>query len=239
VATASSRFHAGLTADRIVDAALALTRDTHLYGWSLRDLARELAVAPSVIYHHVGGKDLLARRVIERALAPLTLPDAALGWREWFRVLLAGVYDVATPYPGTAKWALLHGPTFPSMVPVVDAGIAKLREAGFADRSAFAYSALLNTATLTISIGDERLLHDDDGPRDHAAMMAEFSRTGPGSPGVAALAGFMASFAEGGEAAATLRAAYYRDAVDVTIRGLADLLGDVPSAADPDARIEQ
>lgn len=82
-----STFHAGLTPAVVVDAAVELTRSSHLFSWSMRDLASRLGVAPSVIYHHIGGKDRLCRQVVERVLDQLELPPHDLGWQDWFRAL--------------------------------------------------------------------------------------------------------------------------------------------------------
>lgn len=222
-----SQFHVGLTADKITEAALALTGESHLLGWSIRDLAGRLGVSASVVYHHVGGKDLLARRVTEAALGRLSVPPEALAWQDWFRHLLAQIYECATPYPGVAKWVLLHGPTFPSLIPIIDAGTSLLAAAGFGTRTGFAYANLLNAAVLTISISDERLLHEEDGPRDHATMMAEFRRTTSGSPGVETLrASFIEDLARGGTGAAKARRRYFDFAVDTSIRGLDSLLAE-------------
>jgi hypothetical protein len=118
----------------------------------------------------------------------------------------------------------LHGPTFPSVLPVVDTGIDLLLRAGFEDRAGFAYAVLLNNALLTITIGDERLLHEDDGPRDHATMMAEFDRTAAGRPGVAVLTAAFIESAQGGDTAARRRRSYYEFVVRTTIAGLAATL---------------
>lgn len=220
--TSTTPFHAGLTPQRIVDVALQLTEEQHLFGWSIRDLARRLDVAPSVIYHHIGGKDLLSRHVVERVLATLSVPPAELEWDAWFRELLYSSRPVIARYPGTAKWLLMHGPTFPVVIPIIDAGIAALQRAGFGKATGFAYAALLNNAMLTISITDERLSHEDDGPRDHAAMMREFQHAGAGSPGVAALTETVVRpFAEDPDTADQHREAYYRFVVDTTIAGVA------------------
>ncbi len=214
-------FHQGMTPERIVDAALDLTRESHLYGWSIRDLARRIDVTPSVIYHHVGGKDLLARRVTERVLAQLPLPAEDLVWQAWFRELVRAVYPLLTAYPGVAKWLLMHGVPFPSLAPTFDVGVGKLQVAGFGDDALFAYSTLMNNATLTISMGDDRLLHEDDGPRDHAAMMAEYRALAVESPGFASLGtDFIEPFASGGEAAARMRERYFRYVVEATIAGV-------------------
>jgi AcrR family transcriptional regulator len=215
-------FHVGLTPEQVVSAALRLTGESHLFGWSIRDLARALDVAPSVIYHHVGGKDLLCRRVVEDVLADLSAPSSTLAWDDWFRELLYAIRPLLTRYPGTAKWLLMHGPVFPAVIPLVDAGIAALQRAGFGDETAFAYAALFNNALLTISIGDERTEHEGDGPRDHSAMMREFRSVGADSPGVAVLTESLISpFVEDVADAERQREAYYRFVVDTTIAGLA------------------
>lgn len=214
-------FHVGLTATTVTDAAAALTRESHLYAWSVRDLARTLGVAPSVIYHHVGGKDSLARAVAERVLAQLPLPSASLSWEEWFCELLSAIYDETVHYPGVAKWVVLHGPVFRSVLPIIDRGIRLLESAGFGPDATMAYATLLNNAVLTISVFDERLLHEDDGPRDHAAMMADFERVAVDDRelGARALA-LVRPFSAGGEEAALNRRRYYDFTVDTTVRGL-------------------
>ncbi|MFD6138664.1 TetR/AcrR family transcriptional regulator [Promicromonospora sp. NPDC060271] len=227
-------FHVGLTARRVVDAALELTEESHLLGWSVRDLAKRLGVAPSVVYHHVGGRDLLARHVVERVLADLAPPPADLEWREWFRTLLLSIRPLVTRCPGVAKWLLMHGPAFPAIIPVIDAGVAALQRAGFGERTGVAYAALLNNALLTITVGDDRVLHEVDGPRDHATMMSEFQAAGASSPGVAVLTGsLMRPFAEGGPDADRRREAYYRFVVENTIAGLTVQLAPDVAAARP------
>ncbi|MGO2746897.1 TetR/AcrR family transcriptional regulator [Microbacterium sp.] len=214
-------FHAGLTPERVIDAAVELTRESHLMSWSLRDLAGQLGVAASVIYHHVGGKDLLCRRVVERMLAQIEPPDAELPWQEWFRALLCSAGPRAAEYPGSAKWMLMHGPTLPVALPILEAGIAVLHRAGFGSRADFAYAALLNNAMLTVSMSDDRLQHEGDGPRDHATMMAEFHQIPTASAEVRAMGHeFIRPLAEGGETAARMRWDYYRFVVDTTIAGL-------------------
>ena len=219
--TDPTRFHVGLTPEAVIDAAVELTHESHLMSWSLRDLAARLGVAASVIYHHVGGKDLLCRRVVERMLGHIDPPEATLPWQEWFRTLLYAAGPRAAEYPGTAKWMLMHGPTLPAVLPVLEAGMTVLQRAGFGSRADFAYAVLLNNAMLTVSMGDDRLQHEDDGPRDHATMMTEFRQMPTASAEVRAMGQeFIRPFAEGGETAARMRWDYYRFVVDTTIAGL-------------------
>lgn len=234
--TTDRPFHVGMTAARIVDEAAALTRASHLLGWSIRDLAGALAVSPSVVYHHVGGTDALCRAVADRVIGSLEVPDAAgARWDDWFRALLKSQGPRIAGYPGVAKWMLMHGPTIPSASVILDRGMTLLASAGFGHHAPAAYALLLNTAMTTISTGDDRRQHDDDGPRDHTTMMAEFARL-PSSPAARALGdGFIASFAAGGEAAERMRWTYYEFAVDTVIAGLAArLAGIVACAPAPD-----
>lgn len=221
----SAPFHVGLSAEIVVEAAVELTRQSTLFSWSLRDLARTLGVAPSVIYHHVGGKDLLCRRVVEFVFAEFTPPQAHMEWEAWFRQLLYSIGPLAIRYPGVAKWLLMHGPMPLATLPALETGIAALTGAGFARHTGFAYSALLNSALLTISMGDDRLQHEEDGPRDHVTMMREFEQVAANSPGAQAITEMVIRpFAEGGREAAQARAEYYQFVVETTIAGLANRL---------------
>ena len=128
-ATRSQRYHAGLTPDRVIDEAVALTSEAHLLSWSIRDLTQRLGVAPSVVYHHVGGKDEIARRVVERVLSELPHPDPNLPWQDWFRGLLLPARELLPGYPGVSTWLLLHGPTVAPVLPLIHAGLAPLTPA--------------------------------------------------------------------------------------------------------------
>ncbi|MGQ4508900.1 TetR/AcrR family transcriptional regulator [Dermabacteraceae bacterium P13128] len=215
---------AGLTPEAVIDAALELTRERHLYGWSIRDLAKRLGVAPSVIYHHVGGKDLLARRVVGRVIPQIAMPDLSFAWKEWFRALLISGRDVMREYPGVAKWVMLHGPMFPDSLRTIDAGVEKLKDAGFGDNAIYAYSLILNNCVAALMVADERLLHEDDGPRDHATIRDEFLRNAETSRALGEMTERMVvPLAEGNEAAERVGNHYYGLVVETTIAG-AELL---------------
>ena len=211
----------GITPDKIIDAALELTRESGIGSWTQRDLATTLDVAPSVLYHHIGGRDQVIRGVVERVLGALVLPDRGLEWRAWFRELLTGMRPIIAAYPGTAKWLLMHGPSFPGVMRIFDIGIGKLQAAGF-ERPATAYSMLLNTAMLTISMADDRLEAADDGPRDHRAMLREFEPLESQSPGMARVIDeLMRPLSEQDRPTETsASAAYFALLVDVMISGL-------------------
>lgn len=110
-------------------------------------------------------------------------PDPALDWQAWFRAFLYDGRPAIDPYPGVAKWLIMHGPTFPSIRGFFDAGISTLERAGF-PQPALVYALLVNTAMLTITMSDDRLESGDDGPRDHASMLRDFSAMNVESSGI-------------------------------------------------------
>ncbi|MFC7432659.1 MULTISPECIES: TetR/AcrR family transcriptional regulator [unclassified Agrococcus] len=215
-------FHVGLTPERVVDVAVALTRETHLLGWSVRDLARRLDVAASVLYHHVGSKDLIVRRVVERVLGAIDLPSDDLSWQDWFRGLILPARAVIGAHPGVAKWLLLHGPTLTLTVPTVESGVAALQRAGLGDHAALAYATLVNNTLAAIAMGDDRRLVEDDGPRDHAAMLASMESST--SEAIALIAATLVEpFLGEAEDVAAADDAYFSFILETTIAGLESL----------------
>ncbi|QFG21378.1 TetR/AcrR family transcriptional regulator [Actinomadura sp. WMMB 499] len=219
--TPRGRYHLGLTPNAIIDAAVELSQGRGIAGWTLRDLAQDLEVAPSVLYHHVGGKEKLRRHVVERVLSTVDFPTTVMPWREWFRAALYPARAELARYPGTAKWLLLHGPVFPSMAPVVDAGVASLQQAGFARDTVPAYTALFNTALMTIAAVDDRLQHEDEAARDYTALMRDLSDSAGPSAGVSLIVrDVMAQFTGSPEAVMAARDGYYRYVLERLMDGL-------------------
>ncbi len=212
----------GLTPERVVEVAMRLSRGSGLNSWTVRDLADALDIAPSVIYHHVGGRDLVIRKVVERVLQSLTPPDPCLEWQEWFRAFLYDGRPAIAPYPGVAKWLVMHGPTFPSIQGFFDAGISTLERAGF-PQPALVYALLVNTAMLTITMSDDRLESGDDGPRDHASMLRAFSAMGVESSGIDRMIGEVLGplAKDPGRAGEAVNDAYYHLLVESLLTGLA------------------
>lgn len=217
----------GLTPDRIIQVALRMSEGSGLNSWTVRDLAAELDVAPSVIYHHIGGRDLVIRGVVEQLVRSLRPPDPRLEWQEWFRAFLFGLRPVVAPYPGVAKWLLMHGPAFPGVARFFDAGIGALARAGF-ERPATLYSLLVNSAMLTVAMSDDRRETADDGPRHHAAMRRDFESLGTPSHGLNMMfQEMLIPLSEDREhAGEEVNLAYYELLVETLIRGLEAQLSD-------------
>ena len=214
-------YHAGLTADAVVDAAVGLSRQRGLTVWSLRELAKQLGVAPSVIYHHVGGREALNRLVAERVLGLAGLPTRIMPWRQWFREALFPIRPVLTSYPGTARWFLLHGPVLADLGPVIDAGIASLQRGGFGQDAAIAYASLVNTAMMTIAASDDRILYEGDAPRDHASLIRGIEGVSVGSAGISLVTrDLLTRFTGSAEGIAAAQDHYYRFVLERIMDGL-------------------
>jgi len=137
-----------ITAEKIVDAALALTVECGLDNWTLRRLAAAVGAYPAVIYHHVGDRDAVVEAVLERVVGGLDLPDRTLPWQEWFARLLTNLREMLRLYPGCARRLALSAPS--------GSGVEVLREAGFGRESDIAYHLLIATACQFVAMEDDR-----------------------------------------------------------------------------------
>ncbi|MBC6451520.1 TetR/AcrR family transcriptional regulator [Actinokineospora xionganensis] len=186
-----SRDAAGLpavTAERIVDEALALTREQGLENWTLRQLAGAVSAYPAVVYHHVGDREAVVAGVIERVVAEFTVPEPKQ-WRDWFEELLLDMRPVLRAAPGVARRLALYGPIVASARRVIDRGVRVLDAAGFGDESVLVCNVLLTQACQFVALEDDR----EHSPRLRAEAAAVFSsyRDREDLPGLAATGRFV------------------------------------------------
>jgi AcrR family transcriptional regulator len=220
--TTAKKYRTGVTAEQIIEAAVELTRQRGLYGWSIRDLVAAIGTSPSVVYHRVGGRDALCRRVVADVLARIEyefpLDDGETDWREWFRATLFPMRPVLIRYPGVAKWILMHGRVVSENADRFDAEMDRLHRAGFGEDSALVFALIFNAAMTSIMMSDERDAHEDDDPRDHARIIAELQTTH--SRSADEMTAFIAPFTQDEEQSRAARDAYYRTLVDTVLDGL-------------------
>ena len=98
----STRQTAGLPAidvTSICDAALKLTKEFGIDGWSIRQLAKEINAYPGVINYHVGRREDVVHLVIEHVNAEISLPEPRENWKRWFKLLLEGMRSILRKYP--------------------------------------------------------------------------------------------------------------------------------------------
>jgi AcrR family transcriptional regulator len=226
MATLPRKYRTGITTEQIVDAAVKLTQLRGLYGWTIRDLVARIGTSPSVVYHRVGGRDALCRRVVSRVLAQVEyhlpsqddLEHGRADWRDWFRATFFPLRPVLIQYPGVAKWILMHGRPHSENFEQFDAEIDQLHRAGFGDDVALVYALIFTTALNCVMMSDERNAHEMDDPRDHSGIIADLRA--PLSQGSDEMIAFIDSLAGEGAEAQAVRDAFYRTVIDTILDGL-------------------
>lgn len=167
-----------MTAEKIVDKAVELTRADGLDGWSIRQLSGALEVWPGVIYHHVGDREAVLDAVTDRVIALIPVPAADLPWQEWFTRLLRDGRGVLRQFRGIAWRVVLIGPTVPAALPTIDRGIQVLQRAGFGEHATLVYRFLFNTAFMMVAVEDAR----DERPAARGQMAQVLSEFQHGAP---------------------------------------------------------
>ncbi|MEV0250773.1 TetR/AcrR family transcriptional regulator [Nocardia sp. NPDC050712] len=175
-------YKTGLSRGVIVEAALGLTAERGLDGWSMRDLTARLDTSLSVIYHHVGDRQRVSAAVIDRIFAEFELRLDEPDWRALLHGILSQVIEHLSRYPGTATWLLRNGPQTEQLLPSLDAGMSRMLEAGWGAEAAIAFSTAFNTCLGLIALGDQR--SSDAGERGMAgleALLTAHPDAGPGA----------------------------------------------------------
>ncbi|WP_378733928.1 TetR/AcrR family transcriptional regulator [Nocardia brasiliensis] len=174
-------YRTGLSPGVIIDAALALTVERGLDAWSMRDLAARLDTSLSVIYHHVGDRDRVCAAVVDRVYAGMDLKIDETDWRKLLYGVLSAMIDHLAHYPGVAAWLLRNGPQTEELVPVLDAGVARMLDAGWGEESATAYSVAFNTCLGLIALGDQQVSGTDPGLAGLLHLLETYPSAGTGA----------------------------------------------------------
>ncbi|PPJ15463.1 hypothetical protein [Nocardia cyriacigeorgica] len=77
--------------------------------------------------------------------------------------MLTAMIDHLADYPGIAAWLLRNGPQTERLVPVLDAGISRMLDAGWGEEAATACSIAFNTCLGLIALDDQRARDPDGG----------------------------------------------------------------------------
>ncbi len=74
-----------LSAERILDGALALADEIGIEAFTIRKLADALDTKPMTIYHHIPNKEAIIDGMVDRVFAEIDRPPTDLGWQEAIR----------------------------------------------------------------------------------------------------------------------------------------------------------
>ncbi|MGK5636788.1 TetR/AcrR family transcriptional regulator C-terminal domain-containing protein [Streptomyces sp. URMC 126] len=182
---------AGLTRERILDAAVELVDREGLKALTMRRLGAALGVEAMTLYHHVPNKDALLDGLVERVFAGAApVDDAADGWRPWLRAYAGALRAALLRHPGVLPVAAARPAVTPAALDAVERGLRVLTSAGFPlGRALHALNSL--TLLVVAHATAECALTTADGPGSAADLAArdpgrypltvETARTGAGT----------------------------------------------------------
>ncbi len=133
-----------LSEDQIIDAALAIIRESGVESLSMRSLSRQLGVSPMAAYYYVRDKQGLLDLVAKRALGAVEIPDKSVGpWHVRLQLLVDQVEAGLRHNQGIAE--VLLGRIMFSQRSVMNAIMEVLEEAGFEGPNVVKAYALIHT----------------------------------------------------------------------------------------------
>jgi AcrR family transcriptional regulator len=152
-----------VTAEQIVSAAMELTHEHTLEGWTVRRLADAVGSYPAVIYHHVGDRERVVEAVVDRvaALVLEATPAVPEGddppWRTWLRQYAGNVRALLIYYPGVARRLAVNAAADTGGAPALHRLLTQVFEHGrFGADANAAARLLLITMTSLITVEDDR-----------------------------------------------------------------------------------
>ncbi|MDA3646350.1 TetR/AcrR family transcriptional regulator C-terminal domain-containing protein [Saccharopolyspora indica] len=119
-----------LTREAVLAAALEVLDESGHDGLSMRAVAERLGVGKMSLYHHVADRAELERLVIERLLAELDVPDAALPWRERIGALARSIRSLVIRHPNATPLIALREYSDPASLRLPEAVMLALHDAG-------------------------------------------------------------------------------------------------------------
>jgi AcrR family transcriptional regulator len=125
-----------LSAERIVDEALAQMKEHGYESVSMRSIARGLGTGPASLYAHVANRDELDALVLERVVGHLEVPDPdPERWAEQLRDVMVRMLAIYRSHPGVARASLGIVPLSPAIAQTMERLAALIRAGGVPDQA--------------------------------------------------------------------------------------------------------
>ena len=153
-----------LTAERVIEGAVALADEIGIDAFTIRKLADAIDAKPMTIYYHVPNKEAIIDGMVDYVFDQIELPPEDLDWRSAILVRSRSMRQVLARHP----WAspLMESRTNPGMATLRhhDAVLGCFRRAGFswdlighayAVIDAFLYGFALQEASLPATGGED------------------------------------------------------------------------------------
>jgi AcrR family transcriptional regulator len=125
-----------LSADRIVEVALAQMKERGYEAVSMRSVARALGTGAASLYAHVANRDELDTLVLERVASRLEVPDPdPERWQEQLREVMVRMLALYDEHPGVARASLGMVPMSPRLMRTTERLAALLRAGAIPDQA--------------------------------------------------------------------------------------------------------
>jgi AcrR family transcriptional regulator len=157
-----------LSADRIVDVALAQMKEHGYESVSMRSIARELGTGPASLYAHVANRDELDSLVIERVSSGLEVPDPdPERWQDQLRDVMHAMLAIYQEHPGVARASLGIVPMSPRLLVTMERLTALLRAGGVPDQASAWFLDQLALYVSSVAV-EQDVWRSRGGTEDHA-----------------------------------------------------------------------
>lgn len=126
----------GLSAARIVEAALDILRQDGLSALTVRSVAGRLGTASASLYRHIAGREELIALIVDHVLGDISLESTGRGWRADVEALMRELRRVVLEQPLPLAAARARSADGPNMLRLIDAALGLFLQAGLPDEAA-------------------------------------------------------------------------------------------------------
>lgn len=135
----------GLSAGRIIEAAVAIADVEGLAAVSMRRVASELGARAMSLYNHLAGRDAIIDGMVDTVVAEVYVPDVHGEWRSEMHRRARSAHHMLVRHRWAALAILPRINVGPAMLRYIDATLGCLIEAGFSPEAAdHAWNAMDN-----------------------------------------------------------------------------------------------
>jgi AcrR family transcriptional regulator len=157
-----------LTAQRVLEGALALADEIGIDDLTIRRLADSLDVKPMTIYHHVANKEAIIDGMVDLVFAEIDDPDPTLDWKEAVRGRCVSARAVLGRHPWAVRFMESRTTPGPATLSHHDAVLGCLRRAMSLEMTAHAY-ALLDAYVYGFALQEQQLPFETPEELENAA----------------------------------------------------------------------
>ncbi|HEY6429719.1 MAG TPA: TetR family transcriptional regulator [Acidimicrobiales bacterium] len=162
---------AELTTRRIAAAALAVTDERGVSGFTMRAVAKRLGVTPMALYHHVEDKAGLVALLVDEVISERPLPPPTGHWRDDLYEVARWMRESTLAHPAVARLRNSFGVWTPAIFPMTERWLSLWQQSGLELQTAMLAASASSTAIIGF-VEQELVLAETEPPDD--AMLSQF-----------------------------------------------------------------